>query len=463
MNLLSSFKSFIKTENLFSPRDRLLLAVSGGVDSVVLCELCKQAGYDISIAHCNFQLRGEESNGDEQLVEALAEKYKVEFFVKRFDTEKYAEQNKLSIQVAARELRYKWFNELLNNMPTASNREGQNSPLRGVGGLGGAFLLTAHHADDNIETILMNFFKGAGINGLKGILPKQHHIIRPLLFANKETILHFAKQNSLAYREDSSNSTDKYTRNYFRNQLIPGLEKVFPKVKENLWNNATRFREIHTIYDTAMEQAKQTLLSLQGNEVHIPILKLLKSKVLISVLYEIIKDFGFTAHQSHEAEKLLFSESGKYIESASHRILRNRKWLIIAPLKDEGLSQFLLKENDTEIIFPLGRLTVCKTAEPGKIEKEALVAQLDARAIQFPLLLRKWKKGDYFYPLGMPKKKKLSRFFIDQKMSLTEKEKTWVLESNKKIIWVLGKRVDDRFKIKESTTHTIRFQLWPAK
>ena len=255
----------------------------------------------------------------------------------------------------------------------------------------------------------------------------------------------------------------KYTRNYFRNQLIPGLEKVFPQVKENLLNNAIRFREIHTIYNNAMEQAKHQLLTRQGKEVHIPVLKLLKSTALISVLYEIIKDFGFTAHQTHEAEKLLFSESGKYIESASHRILRNRKWLIIAPLKDEDSSQFLLKENETAIIFPLGRLTISKADKPGKIEKEAHVAQLDARAIQFPLLLRKWKNGDYFYPLGMPKKKKLSRFFIDQKMPLTEKEKTWVIESNKKIIWVLGKRVDDRFKVIESTTHTIRFVLRPAE
>jgi tRNA(Ile)-lysidine synthase len=458
MDLLISFKQFIKNENLFSVKERLMLAVSGGVDSVVLCELCRQAGYDFAIAHCNFQLRGEESDSDEGFVKALAEKYEVEFFVKKFETEKYATENKTSIQVAARELRYNWFNELLDTIKETSGSEALQSPLRGVGGL-----LTAHHADDNIETILMNFFKGSGINGLKGILPKQQHIIRPLLFANKEAILSFAKENRLAYREDSSNSSDKYTRNYFRNQLIPGLEKVFPKVKENLLNNAIRFREIHMIYDNAMEQAKHQLLTRQGNEVHIPVLKLLKSKALSSVLYETIKEFGFTAHQTHEAEKLLLSASGKYIESSTHRILRNRKWLIIAPLNEEGSIQFLLKENETAIVFPLGKLTISKADKPGKIEKEAHIAQLDARDIQFPLLLRKWKNGDYFYPLGMPKKKKLSRFFVDLKMSLTEKEKTWVIESNKKIIWVLGKRVDDRFKVKESTTHTIRFELWPAK
>ena len=181
--------------NLFHPKDKLLIAVSGGVDSVVLCELCKRSGYDFSIAHCNFQLRGEESNEDENFVKELAAKYEVEFFVKKFDTAKYAAENKVSIQVAARELRYEWFKQLLNS----STRQPAN------------YLLTAHHADDNIETILMNFFKGSGINGIKGILPKQGNIVRPLLFTKKEDLLSFATENKLAYREDSSNSSDKYT------------------------------------------------------------------------------------------------------------------------------------------------------------------------------------------------------------------------------------------------------------
>jgi len=458
MNLLSSFKSFIKSQNLFSPKDRLLLAVSGGVDSVVLCQLCKQAGYDFVIAHCNFQLRGEESNGDAAFVEALAKKYEVAFFIQKFDTEKYAEQNKLSIQVAARELRYNWFAELLDVKPAASKVEDQNSPRPGR-----LLLLTAHHADDNIETILMNFFKGSGINGLKGILPKQHHIIRPLLFAAKEDILSFAKENDLTFREDSSNSSNKYTRNYFRNQLIPGLEKVFPQVKENLANNANRFRDIHIIYQAAISQAKQKLLTIEGNEVHIPVLKLLNTEALITVLYEIIKEFGFTAHQTEDVQKLLYSESGKYVESGSYRILRNRKWLIIAPLNNSEANSIIIKDKDAEIIFPAGKLILSKAGKPGKIEMEATIAQMDAKDIVFPLLLRKWKKGDYFYPLGMPKKKKLSRFFTDIKCSLIQKENAWVIESNKKIIWVVGKRIDDRFKIKPSSTHSIRFVLLPAQ
>ena len=459
MNLLFSFQQFIKNENLFSPKDRLLLAVSGGVDSVVLCELCKQAGYHFSIAHCNFQLRAEESNEDEIFVKELAAKYGVTFFVKKFETKKFADQNKLSIQVAARELRYGWFKDLLKSTIEVSSADLPNSAFMGPGGL----LLTAHHADDNIETILMNFFKGSGINGLKGIVPKQQHIIRPLLFATKEQVLSFATTNKLQYREDSSNSSDKYTRNYFRNQLIPGLEKVFPQVKGNLLNNANRFREINSIYQSAMEQARQKLLFTQGKEVHIPVLKLIKTAALTTVLYEIIKEYNFSAHQAEEVQKLLFSESGKYVQSATHRILRNRKWLIISRLNDVDAAQYLIEEGDTKLLFSAGQLNITAAAKPGKIEKEESIAQLDLRDISFPLLLRKWKRGDYFYPLGLPKKKKVSRFFIDQKMSLTEKENAWVIESNKKIIWVVGKRIDDRFKIKDSTKACLRIVLRPAE
>lgn len=459
MDLLSLFKQYIKTENLLSPKDRLLLAVSGGVDSVVLCELCRQAGYHFSIAHCNFQLRAEESNEDEIFVKELAKKYEVAFFIKKFDTQSYADDNKLSIQVAARDLRYSWFEELLENREVAANAKVPNSPLAGPHGL----LLTAHHADDNIETILMNFFKGSGINGLKGIVPKQQHIIRPLLFATKEEVLLFATTNKLKFREDSSNSTDKYTRNYFRNQLIPGLEKVFPQVKDNLINNANRFREINSIYQSAIEQAKQKLLFTHGSEVHIPVLKLIKTSAITTVLYEIIKEYNFTAHQAGEIQKLLYSESGKYVQSATHRILRNRKWLIISRINDVDASQYLIEEGDKIICYAAARLNIGLPGKPVKIERENTIAQLDLRDICFPLLLRKWKKGDYFYPLGFPKKKKLSRFFIDQKMSLTEKENTWVIESNKKIIWIVGKRIDDRYKIKDSTLTSIRIELRPAK
>lgn len=424
----------------------LLLAVSGGVDSVVLCEMCSQAGYNFSIAHCNFQLRGAESDADELFVSELAKKYGVKYFVEKFDTEKYASDHKISIQVAARKLRYDWFASLLGNKKLQLQ-----------------YLLTAHHADDNIETILMNFFKGSGINGLKGILPKQNKILRPLLGMTKDEIVAYAKEKNLEYREDSSNSSDKYTRNYFRNQLIPGLEKVFPQVKENLMHNADRFRDINLIYTRSIEERKKKLLLSAGEEVQVPVFKLLKEEAPGTILYEIIKDYGFTAAQVPEVQKLLSSESGKYCSSGSHRILRNRNWLIIAPLQSVDANQYLVEKATETVSFQLGELVLSEPGKPVKLDAGPNVAQLDATEIRFPLLLRKWKKGDYFYPLGMKKKKKLSRFFGDIKLSLNQKEKVWVIESQKKIIWVVGYRIDDRFKISKNTGNILRIELRPAK
>ncbi|MCP9749842.1 tRNA lysidine(34) synthetase TilS [Ferruginibacter sp. HRS2-29] len=458
MNLQSSFKSFIQQHHLFSPKDRLLVAVSGGVDSIVLCHLCKSAGYDFSIAHCNFQLRNEESEGDEAFVIAFAKELEVPVRVKRFDTEKYAAENKVSIQVAARELRYTWFNELLQQSEEDKNIATFNTPL----GERRGFLLTAHHADDNMETILMNFFKGSGINGLKGILPKHHNIVRPLLFATKEDIHAYAKENNLSYREDSSNASDKYTRNYFRNQLIPALQEIFPQVKENLLDNAIRFREINTIYKSAIDATKKSLLTQVGNERHIPVLKLAKTPALHTVLYEIVKDFSFSAAQAEEVLKLLESESGKYVQSGTHRILRNRKWLIISPLAETDNSVYLLEGNDTQLVFPGGKLVSTKLPFTQTIDASPLVAQLSAKELKYPLIIRKWKQGDYFYPLGMQKKKKLSRFFIDQKLSLNQKENTWVVESDKKIIWIAGLRIDDRFKIRNSSAAALRLEFLPS-
>ena len=458
MDLLKQFQQYIKKENLFHPKDKLLLAVSGGVDSVVLCELCKQADYDFFIAHCNFQLRGEESERDENFVKELGKKYEVEVLVKKFDTQKYAEENKRSTQVAARELRYKWFNELLTKIKKDINREDSKSPLGGRGGL-----LTAHHANDNIETLLMNFFKGTGINGLHGILPKQGNIIRPLLFAKKEELVVFAVENKLVFVEDSSNALDKYTRNYFRNELIPGLQKVFPQAADNLMNNIERFREIEILYRQSVDLHKKKLLELKGNEIHIPVLKLLKTKPLHTLVYEIIKDFGFTAHQTEDTIALIKSESGKYIQSSTHRIIKNRNWLIISP-NETKVADNILIEDEGKLEFAAGSLEFKKIFNiQYSILNDQLIAQLNADEIKFPLLLRKWEKGDYFYPLGMQKKKKLSRFLIDQKLSLTQKEKTWVIEMDKKIIWVVGLRIDDRFKITGNANNMLQIALFPAK
>lgn len=444
MDLRNGFKDYINKQYLFHPKDTLLLAVSGGVDSVVLCGLCKQAGYDFAIAHCNFQLRGEDSTMDEKFVEALAKKYGVVFHTITFNTAATAKQQKKSIEEAARDLRYAWFEELRQKNKYS-------------------FIVTAHHANDSIETMLMNFFRGTGIKGLHGILPKQGKIVRPLLFTTKEMLAAFAAENKLEFVTDYTNHQNDFTRNYFRNELIPSIKKVFPAVEENMLGNIERFAGAEQLYNQAVDLHKKKLLEIKGSEVHVPVLKLLQTKPLATVLFEIIKVYNFTAHQTEEIIALLKSQSGKYVQSATHRIIRNRKWLIISPNKTEDAANILIEKDDKRILFENGIVQIERLPEPSAINHQPAIAQLDAEAIKFPLLLRKWKTGDYFYPLGMQKKKKLSRFFIDQKLSVTEKEKVWVLESNKKILWVIGMRIDDRFKITAATKAILQLTIGAQK
>ncbi|MGN6601031.1 MAG: tRNA lysidine(34) synthetase TilS [Ginsengibacter sp.] len=455
MPLLKEFIQNIQQQNLFQKDELLLLAVSGGADSVALCELCFQAGFQFEIAHCNFQLRGEESERDERFVRQLGEKYWTKVFVKKFHTKEFAEENRISIQVAARKLRYEWFEELIRG------HSNSNSTLMNVVP---RFIVTAHHANDNIETLLMNFFKGTGIKGLQGILPKKKKVVRPLLFAKKEEILSFLKENNLEFVEDSSNLSDKYTRNLFRNQLIPSIQKVFPQVEDNLINNIKRFGEIEVLYRQAIELHRENLVEQKGNEILIPVLKLLKAKPLKTIIYEIIKDYGFTAHQAEEVINLLNSESGKYISSSTHNIIKDRNWLIISPQNTLEAENILINKEDKEIEFELGKLVIKeKDSKLFKIPSSNKSVVIDRKEVKFPLLLRKWKQGDYFYPLGMQKKKKLSKFFIDQKKSLVEKERMWVIESDKKILWIVGERIDDRFKITEKTKEVLFIELVGSK
>lgn len=457
MNLLASFQKVVKEKNLFSSKDRLILAVSGGIDSVVLCELCKQAGLDFVIAHCNFQLRGGESERDELFVKQLGEKYKVQVEVKRFDTEKYASENKISIQEAARELRYGWFRELIGNRQQAKGKNGNYQlPIAN-------WLLTAHHADDNIETVLMNFFRGTGLHGLTGIPAKGDALLsfvrRPMLDFSREEIVQFAKEYQLDFVEDSSNQSIKYTRNFFRHEIIPAISKVYPRVKENLESNIGRFKEIEKLYQLSVGEIKKKLYKGKNNEVHIPVRQLMgfNSRALI---YEIISAFGFSEKQVDEVVKLSESDSGKYIQSATFRIIRHRHWFIVSPVVAEHSENIIIEEATGNVQWAIGKLEFKKMSIANcQLPTANSVACLDAKEITFPLLLRKWKTGDYFYPLGMKKKKKVTRFLIDQKLSKTEKENSWVIEMNKKIIWVVGQRIDERFKVTGKTTNVLKMSF----
>jgi tRNA(Ile)-lysidine synthase len=467
MDLLQAFKDYIAKERLFSAGDRLLLAVSGGLDSVVLCELMHRAALDFSIVHCNFQLRGAESERDEAFVGQLGERYGREVLIERFDTNAYAASRKVSIQVAARELRYRWFHQIIDSWAQP------------------AWIMTAHHLDDNIETLLMNFFKGTGIAGLRAMLPRQGKIVRPLLFATRAMLQQFVVGEGLAWVEDSSNLSDQYTRNFFRHQVIPLVQEAYPAAVQNLADNIDRFREIEWIYRRAIEQQKKKLLEYKGNEVHIPVLKLQRSEPLTTLVYEILAPFGFSAQQTPEVIGLLDSPSGKYMHSATHRILRHRNWLIISPRSTTEAVTIVVEPGETEVVYEQGMLRL-EELSSSDVPDEILspsptgaasrgrtpasrtgaasrtpaspIAWLDAADIEFPLLLRKWRPGDYFYPLGMHKKKKLARFFIDNKLSLAEKEKIWVVEMNKKIIWIVGLRIDDRYRITTATRRVLKIE-----
>ncbi|MBO9154303.1 tRNA lysidine(34) synthetase TilS [Chitinophaga sp. GCM10012297] len=440
--MIGRLREFIREERIFNEGEGLLLAVSGGLDSSVLCHLLVKAGWKVELAHCNFMLRGAESDRDEAFVRSLGERYQAPVHVTRFDTAAYAEQHKLSVQVAARDLRYAWL-------------ERQRAAL------GLAAVVTAHHMQDNVETLWMNLSKGTGMAGLHGILPLQGHIARPLLFATREEIAAYAKEEGVAFVEDSSNITDKYTRNYFRHNILPPLQALFPDVVRQTGASIDRFREAEELYKQAVEEHKKKLLVKKGEEYFIPLVRFSQAKPLATIAYELLKPFGCSPAQASQVTALLDAEPGRYVTTASHRIVRDRKWFIVAPLNTAEAGYFIIEKEQENLRLPnvAFRFQYAQN-DTNAVSANAAVACIDAAGLQFPLMLRRWKQGDYFYPLGMNRKKKLSRFFIDQKLSLPQKEKVWVLESaDKRIVWVAGMRIDNRFRVTEKTRQVLRITM----
>ena len=457
MTFSGKFLDFVSKEKIFSKKDRLLVAVSGGLDSVVLASLCAAGEFDFLIAHCNFQLRGEESERDEAFVRRMGERYAVPVYVQKFDTLKFAEENKLSIQVAARHLRYTWFNQLVDGKWRAQPLVSASDPAEKVADL----LLTAHHGDDNIETTAMNFFKGTGITGLRAMLPKHGKICRPLLFARRTELLAYAEASGLEWVEDSSNSSEKYSRNKFRHSVLPLIEEIYPKAGENILNNIDRFRDIEILYRQRIDAIISKLVVKTGDESRIPVLKLKQLPAGNSICYEITREFNFSAAQTNEVMELLDAETGKYVESATHRIIRHRNMLIIAPKAPADTVIQVIEESSETVFFDDRKMCISiAIASDVNVSNDADTAFLDADKILFPLILRKRKQSDYFYPLGMRKKKKISRFLSDRKLSLVDKEKVWLIEMDKKLIWVVGFRIDERFKVTEATKRILRIQVF---
>lgn len=447
--LLSGFKQYVRDQQLIPGGTHLLLALSGGIDSVVLGHLLKQASVSFEVLHANFQLRGPESDRDEAFAAQCAGEWKVPFTTRRFETEGYAALHRCSIQVAARELRYNWFETIRQEKKTGGQQ---------------VVIATAHQANDSVETMLMNVFRGTGVEGMHGILPRRDHIIRPLLFATRNEILAYAKEHGIQWVDDSSNESSKYTRNFIRQEVIPAVEKVFPAAVANMLQTISNMQEAAQLYDQALQVHKKKLLQAVKNEWHIPIRLLLKTNPLRTVLFELIHPFGFTPGQLDEVLKLCQASNGAYIDAVDWRIIRNRAWLVVAP-KATGMSDALvLNADDKKLVtneFELSWQNKIGVGNSQALPGSASEALIDAKHLHWPLLLRRWKAGDYLYPLGMGKKKKVARLLIDLKLSKTEKEKVWVLESDKKIVWVVGYRLDERFKVNPATQQVLHMQYKP--
>lgn len=442
--MLIAFIKYCQKEKLFKQDEKILLAVSGGVDSVVMCELFYLAGYKFGIAHCNFKLRDEESDEDEKFVQNLADKYKANFYLKKFNTEKYAVSNGISIQMAARELRYKWFEELLKS---------ENYK----------YVAAAHHSDDQIETFFINILRGTGIAGLHGILPKQNNIIHPLLFSNRKRIEDFRKKYNLKFREDSSNISEKYLRNKIRHRIIPLLKDINPEFEQIINKNIERFRETEKIYTGHIEEEKNKIVEIQEDKIVFPIKKLKKLDSLSTYLYEFLYPYNFSFHVVEDIVAAIDDISGKQFFSPTHRLIKDREELIITPKKHEDHSAEQYTVNEKSIDKPVNlKIDNVFSARDFKIPQSNNIACLDYEKLKFPLILRKWKEGDYFYPLGLNSRKKLSDFFIDRKFSLLDKENAWLLCSSDKIVWIVGFRIDNRFKVTKKTKKIFQIEYFQA-
>ena len=437
----SEFQHFIQDNDLCTKTNRILLGVSGGIDSVCMFHLFRLSGFAIAIAHCNFQLRGEESDGDELFVKSLAEQYDIPLFSTRFETKSIAESEGISIQMAARDLRYEWFEEI-------RDRYHYN------------YIAIAHNSDDVIETFFINLSRGSGIKGFTGIKPKTGNIIRPLLFASREKIVNFIQTSSYLYREDSSNSTTKYSRNLIRHEIIPGFEKINPRFKETMLENISRLRETEYIFREQIDIQAQNITYSQNKKLFIDIEKLNKIDLPKTFLYEILSPFGFSSTQINDILSSLHGVSGKQFFTLTHRLLKDRKDLILEEIHAINKNNYLIESKNSEIDKPIHLLiTKSEKNEHFNLIRNKNTGLFDLDLIDFPLVIRKWQNGDYFMPLGMQNLKKLSDFFIDNKFSLLDKENAWILESGNKIIWIIGHRIDDRFKITGNTKNILQIEL----
>lgn len=436
--MLKQFLRHLSDKKLATSDDKVLLAVSGGLDSMVMLDLFSKAGYSIAVAHCNFQLRGEESEKDVAHVEQSCLEKAIPFFQKRFEATVHAEENSVSIQMAARDLRYAWFQELLEQHAYQ-------------------YLATAHHLNDSLETALLKWTNGSSLSGMAGIPVRNGNIIRPLLFATREEIEQYAKKSALQWREDSSNLTDDYQRNFIRHKVTPLLKELNPSLESTFQRGQRKILGEISFYEHCIAEWQLKNVQQTGNSLTISKKALAAWSYPASLLYKVLVNYGFSFDVCEEIIASMHGQSGKKFFASLYTLVSDRDALLVTPhqLKIEDV---VIHSEQQEVSSGAWNMAILKTSSitPSHHPHEAVV---DAGKITFPLTWRKWKDGDYFYPLGMEHKKKLSDFFIDKKIPISEKDGITVLESAGNIVWVVGYRIDNRFKLTEGTTTALSFTI----
>lgn len=429
--------------------NQFIVAVSGGADSVVLAHIMQQLKMEFVIVHCNFQLRGEDSDADEILVKQYAAKFGKKLLVKYFDTKGFAQKNKMGIEEAARKLRYDWFAEL-------SQKQDLFPILKGIYPHP---VVIAHHANDNVETVLFHLLRGTGIRGLHGILPRNATILRPLLFALKKEIVRYALAHRLAWREDQSNRDPHFARNFLRLQVIPEIKEHFPQFDQIMLDNIQRFSASERIYEKGLELYKNELLHSNADGYCIEIASFKKVAPLQqTLLHEWGKKWDLQPPQNGEIIKLLDAENGAQVRTLSHVFTKDRGKILIAPIRSENRVEFFTVEKIVDSFAFAGSQLTFHAAENFLPPHNKFSVQVDAALLHFPLTIRHWDQGDYFCPLGMRGKKKISDFFIDNKLSIEEKKQVWLLISAGEIVWIIGHRLDNRFKVTAKTKKICEIQ-----
>jgi len=440
--MIDQFRSYINRYNLLAEGEKVILALSGGIDSMVLADLLLKSKVRFVAAHCNFHLRGEESDGDEKFVQEYAEKLGIQCFVKRFETEKFAKEQGLSIEMAARELRYAWFEELRQQ-------------------LGYDKIAVAHHADDQAETFFINLLRGAGLRGLKGMLPQNGVIIRPLLWASREQIRQYAVENQIVWRDDHTNAESVYLRNKIRNQLLPVFDELQPEARQGLYKSLEHLASENELYRELLNEKLAQIVEQEGETQSFPTLNPKLSTLNFQLLFEWLRQFGFNADQCRFIYEAIGTGIGNHYYSPTHRLVIGRNELQLSEIKEDGNEEVQVGLGEKELFSPIH----LKFAQFGKfadftIDKSSAVAQLDFDKLKFPLTLRHWRHGDRFHPLGMKGSKLLSDFFVDQRFTEQQKSSVWLLTSSDgDIVWVVGWRIDDRFKVTNETKNIFVCQM----